>query len=350
MELRGLGDTGVRVSTLCLGTMMFGSIGNPDIGDCVRIVHRALDAGITFIDTADVYSRGESEQILARALKGRRDDVVLATKFFHPMSKDPNHRGGSRRWIMRAVEDSLRRLETDYIDLYQMHRFDEHTDLDETLGALTDLVTQGKVRLVGSSTFPAERIVEAQWTAERRGHVKLRCEQPPYSIFVRGIERDVLPTAQRYGMGVIVWSPLNGGWLTGKYRHGRPAPEGSRMQRSGRGAWRFDGPGAERKLELVEDLIKIAEQAGTDLITLAIAFTLRHPGVTSAIIGPRTPEQLESQLGAAEFVPDPGVLDAIDALVPAGHTVTVADLAAEPLALRTEARRRTTTTPSGDAS
>ncbi|HVW42475.1 MAG TPA: aldo/keto reductase [Amycolatopsis sp.] len=340
MELRRLGDTGVQVSSLCLGTMMFGSMGNPDAEDCVRIVDRALDAGINFIDTADVYSRGESERILARALKGRRDDIVLATKFYNPMSREPNHRGASRRWIMRAVEDSLRRLETDYIDLYQVHRFDEYVDIDETLGALSDLVAQGKVRMTGSSTFPAERIVESHWNSERRGHVKLRCEQPPYSIFVRGIERDVLPTAQRYGMGVIVWSPLNGGWLTGKYRQGESAPEGSRLQRFNVGPWRFDGPGTERKLELVEALIKIAEQAGTDLVTLAIAFTLRHPGVTSSIIGPRTLEQLESQLGAAEFVPDPDTLDAIDAIVPPGHTVTIDDMSYTPHALRPEARRR----------
>src|SRR5215203_19629 len=232
MELRYLGRSGVRVSALTLGAMSFGSMGNADRDDCTRIIHRALDAGINIIDTADVYSAGESEEIVGAALRGRRDDVVLATKAFNPMGRDVNRRGSSRRWIIRACEDSLRRLGVDHVDLFQLHRPDENTDIDDTLGALTDLVRQGKVRMIGSSTFPAEAIVEAQWAAERRGHEKLRSEQPPYSIFVRSIERDVLPTCQRHGMGAIVWSPLNGGWLTGKYRRDAAPPAGSRFERT----------------------------------------------------------------------------------------------------------------------
>ncbi|MRJ77324.1 aldo/keto reductase [Aeromicrobium sp. SMF47] len=341
MQMRLLGKTGIQVSNLCLGAMSFGSMGNADQDDCLRIIGRALDAGINFIDTADVYSRGESEQIVGRALKGRRDDIVLATKFYNPMGRVPNQRGASRRWIVKACEDSLRRLDTDYIDLYQVHRLDENTDLDETLGALSDLVRQGKVRAIGTSTFPAEAIVEAQWTAERRGHVKVRCEQPPYSIFVRGAERDIFPACLRYGMGAIVWSPLNGGWLTGKYSGGVPAVEGSRFDRLDRGTWRLDAPGSDRKADLVPRLSDLAAGAGLDLIGMALAFTLEHPAVTSAIIGPRTMEQLESQLPAADVRLDAAVLDRIDALVPPGDTITRGDISFEPQSLRhIQARRR----------
>ncbi|HLM05897.1 MAG TPA: aldo/keto reductase [Blastococcus sp.] len=340
MELRYLGRSGVRVSALTLGAMSFGSMGNADRDDCTRIIHRALDAGINIIDTADVYSAGESEEIVGAALKGRRDDVVLATKSFNPMSRDPNTRGSSRRWIVRACEDSLRRLGTDYIDLYQLHRPDENTDLDETMDALSDLVRQGKVRLVGSSTFPAEHIVEAQWSSQRRGLVPLRTEQPPYSVFVRGIERDVLPTCVRHGMGVLVWSPLNAGWLTGKYRAGEAPPEGSRFGRIDRGGWKYDSPGADRKLELVPQLEGIARDAGTDLITLSLAFTLAHPAVTSTIIGPRTMEQLESQLAAGDFRLDEAALDRIDELVPPGETITRTDISYEPQAIRRLDQRR----------
>ena len=225
MELRELGRTGVKVSELCLGAMMFGAWGNPDHDDSIRIIHRALDGGINFIDTADVYSQGESEEIVAKALAGgKRDDVFLATKVHAQMGQNPNHFGNSRRWIIQEVENSLRRLQTDWIDLYQIHRPEETTDIDETLGALTDLVRDGKVRYVGSSTFPASQIVEAQWVAQRRDRERFICEQPPYSILVRGIEQDVLPTTQRYGMGVIPWSPLAGGWLTGRYRRARSSP------------------------------------------------------------------------------------------------------------------------------
>src|SRR4051812_23662421 len=213
MDRTTLGTTGIQVSRYCLGAMMLGAWGNRDHDDCVRIIHTALDAGINFVDTADVYSAGESEEIVGKALKGRRDDVVLATKFHAPMGDDPNMKGNSRRWIVREVENSLRRLQTDWIDLYQVHRPDPSADIDETLGALSDLVHQGKVRYLGSSTFPAEAIVEAQWVAERRGRERFVCEQPPYSILARGIEAAVLPAVRRYGMGAIVWSPLAGGWL-----------------------------------------------------------------------------------------------------------------------------------------
>jgi aryl-alcohol dehydrogenase-like predicted oxidoreductase len=226
MEYRTLGRTGVRVSPLCLGAMMFGGWGNPDHEDSIRIIHRALDAGINFIDTADVYSRGESEEIVGRALAGgRRDSVVLATKVHGTMGDDPNERGNSRRWIVREVENSLKRLQTDWIDLYQIHRPESDTDIDETLGALSDLVHAGKVRYIGSSTFPASAIVEAQWVAHRRTRERFICEQPPYSILARAVESDVLPTCLRYGMGVIPWSPLAGGWLSGRWRKGRSADE-----------------------------------------------------------------------------------------------------------------------------
>jgi aryl-alcohol dehydrogenase-like predicted oxidoreductase len=229
MEYRVLGATGVKVSPLCLGAMMFGAWGNPDHDDSIRIVHRALDAGVNFIDTADVYARGESEEIVGKALSGgRRDTVVLATKVHGTMGEDPNQRGNSRRWITQEIDASLRRLGTDWIDLYQIHRPEADTDIDETLGALTDLVRAGKVRYLGSSTFQAHEIVEAQWEAERRGRERFVCEQPPYTLLVRGIERDVLPVCARYGMGVIPWSPLAGGWLTGRYRKGQVPPQSSR--------------------------------------------------------------------------------------------------------------------------
>src|SRR6201747_1576426 len=298
MQNRILGRTGVSVSPLCLGTMMFGPWGNADEADSIRIIHRALDAGINFVDTADVYSGGESERIVGKALAGRRDDVVLATKFFMPMGEDPNQRGGSRRWIMRSVEDSLRRLGTDYLDLYQVHRPSSDTDVQETLGALTDLVRQGKVRYLGSSSYAASQIVEAQWASRDRHLERFVTEQPPYSILVRGIEEDVLPTAQRYGMGTLTYSPLAGGWLSGRWRKDAAGQPTS----SARPSARFDMsiPANQRKLDVVEELAQLAEQAGMPLIDVAIAFVLNHPGVTSAIVGPRTMEQLECYLPAAE--------------------------------------------------
>jgi aryl-alcohol dehydrogenase-like predicted oxidoreductase len=340
MEKRVLGRTGVHFSTLTLGAMAFGSMGNTDREDCVRIIHRALDSGINVVDTADVYSAGESEEIVGQALKGRRDDVVLATKSYNPMGRDANRRGSSRRWIIRACENSLRRLGTDYIDLYQLHRPDANTDIEDTLSALTDLVRQGKVRMIGSSTFPAEAIVEAQWASERRALERLRSEQPPYSIFVRGIERDVLPTCERYGMGAVVWSPLNGGWLTGKYRRDTPPPAGSRFDRSARGPWGMDSPGADRKLDLLPALESVAKDSGTDLIGLSLAFTIAHPTVTSTIIGPRTMEQLESQLAAADLRLDDAALDRIDEIVPPGETVSRTDISYEPRQIRRAELRR----------
>ena len=340
MEYRKLGRTGVSVSPLCLGTMMFGRWGNPDRADSVRIIHRALDAGINFVDTADVYSEGESERIVGEALKGRRDDVVLATKFFMPMGGEPNHGGGSRKWIMQEVEESLRRLGTDYIDLYQVHRPSPDTDVDETLGALSDLVHQGKIRYLGSSSYAASQIVEAQWTARDRNLQRFVTEQPPYSILVRGIEEDILPTIARHGMGSLTYSPLSGGWLSGRWRKGEDMSPTSPARR--RLADRFDLSleANQRKLDVVEKLVELADDAGLTLIELAIAFVIRHPAVTAAIIGPRTMEQLESQLPAADVALSDDVLDRIDALVPPGVTINPADNSYGGVELTAAARRR----------
>ena len=325
MQQRTLGRTGISVSELCLGAMMFGAWGNKDQDDSIRIIHRALDAGINFIDTADVYSRGESEQIVGRALAGgRRDQVVLATKVHGQMGDDPNAQGNSRRWIIRECESSLRRLQTDWIDLYQIHRPDPSCDIDETLGVLTDLVGAGKIRAFGSSTFPPSQIVEAQWVAERRGRERFVCEQPPYSLLVRGVETEVLPVCQKYGMGVISWSPLAGGFLSGAYQRGEAVPASSRASRL---PDRYDLtlPVNQRKLDAVDALTKVAADAGISLIHLAIAFVIRHPAVTAAIIGPRTIEHLESQFGAAEVTLDQATLDRIDEIVPPGTNLNPAD-------------------------
>jgi aryl-alcohol dehydrogenase-like predicted oxidoreductase len=342
MEHRQLGRTGVSVSKLCLGAMMFGAWGNPEHDESIRIIHRALDAGINFIDTADVYSQGESEEIVGEALAGgKRDDVVLATKLWGQMGEDPNHRGTSRRWIIQEVENSLRRLNTDWIDLYQVHRYEPDTDIGETLGALTDLVQQGKIRYIGSSTFPASAIVEAQWAARDRQLQRYVTEQPPYSILVRGIEADVLPTCQRYGMGVIPWSPLAGGWLTGRYRRNAdlPTPTSSARQRL---ADRYDLslPANQRKLDAADELAQLADEAGIPLLQLAIAFVANHPAVTAPIIGPRTMEQLESQLPAATVVLDQALLDRIDEIVPPGVDINPADGGWQSPALEAAARRR----------
>jgi aryl-alcohol dehydrogenase-like predicted oxidoreductase len=328
MDHRPLGRTGVQVSTLCLGTMMFGEWGTKDHDESIRIIHRALDAGISFVDTADVYSQGESEVILGKALKGRRDDVVLASKFFMPFDDDPRHRGGSRRWIMQAVENSLRRLGTDHLDLYQMHRYDPDVDLDETLGALTDLVRSGKVRYIGHSTFPPSVILDAQWTARDRGRERFVTEQPTYSVLTRNIENEVLPLCRRFGMGVLSYSPLAGGWLSGRYRKdGADAQSGPMSVARQRLANRFDLslPENQRKLDAAQRLSDLADQAGLTLIQLAIAFVLRHPAITSAIIGPRTMEHLDSQLAAADVVLTDDVLDRIDEIVPPGVTLNPAD-------------------------
>src|SRR5579862_4423077 len=340
MEYGPLGRTGVQVSRLCLGAMMFGAWGNPDREDSIRIIHRALDEGINFVDTADVYSRGESEEIVGKALRDRRDSVVLATKVHGPMGDDPNQRGNSRRWIIRECEESLRRLGTEWIDLYQIHRWDDDTDHDETLGALTDLVRAGKVRYLGSSTYPPSQIVEAQWVAERRGRERYVTEQPPYSLLVRGVEAEVLPVCQEYGLGVIPWSPLAGGWLTGRWRFGQEQPDSTRAERLPN---RYDlsQPANQRKLEATEALARLAEEAGLSLIHLAIAFVLEHPAVSAAIIGPRTMEQLESQLGAADLQLDAAVLDRIDEIVPPGSNFSRADAGWTPPAVeRAELRRR----------
>src|SRR4051812_41343133 len=339
MELRPLGRTGVQVSNFCLGAMMFGAWGNPDHDESIAIIHAALDAGINFVDTADVYGAGESEQIVGKALNGRRDDVILGTKFNGAMGADPNQQGSSRRWIIRAVENSLRRLQTDWIDLYQVHRPRTDTDVEETLSALSDLVHQGKVRYIGSSTFPASQIVEAQWVARERHLQRFVCEQPPYSLLVRGIEADVLPRCTRHGMGVIPWSPLAGGWLSGRWRKGGDTPASTRAERLPQ---RYDLslPGNQRKLEAADALAKLAEDAGLSLIEMAIAFVINHPAVTAAIIGPRTMEQLESQLTAADVKLSDEVLDRIDEIVPPGFTFTRADAGYTPPALADAALRR----------
>src|SRR3954451_20087211 len=338
MEYRPLGRTGVQVSKFCLGTMMFGAWGNTDHEDSIRIIHHALDAGINFVDTADVYSDGESEEIVGKALEGRRDDVVLATKFWGPMGEDPNRRGVSRRWIIAEVENSLRRLNTDYIDLYQMHRPDPAADIDETLGALTDLVRQGKVRYIGSSSFSGSEIVEAQWTARERGLERFRTEQPPYSLLVRSIELDVLPTARRHGMGILTYSPLAGGWLSGSWT-ANSSPTSPARQRL---AARFDMslPENQRKLEVVDQLARVADGAGVPLIELAIAFVVNHPAVTSAIVEPRTLEQLDSQLPAAEVALDASVLDRIDEIVRPGVSLNPADTSYGEQVLQPARRRR----------
>ena len=324
MKTRSLGSTGLKVSPLCLGAMMFGAWGETDHDECIRIIHRALDAGINFIDTADVYSRGESERIVGKALAGgRRDHVVLATKVHGKMGDDPNQFGNTRRWITHEVENSLQRLGTDWIDLYQIHRPEFDTDIDETLGALTDLVRAGKVRMIGSSTFPAHSIVEAQWVAERRGRERFVTEQPPYSLLTRGIEADVLPVTETYGMGVIPWSPLAGGWLSGRWSADSP-PESRRAELV---PSRYDMsiPGNRRKLEAVDALAKVADSAGITLIELALAFVVEHPAVTAAIIGPRTLDHLESQLPAADVKLSQEVLDQIDEIVPPGTNPNPAD-------------------------
>jgi aryl-alcohol dehydrogenase-like predicted oxidoreductase len=342
MQTRVLGTTGVQVSQLCLGAMMFGAWGEPDHDESIRIIHRALDAGINFIDTADVYSAGESEEIVGKALAaGRRDQIVLATKAHGRMGDDVNEQGNSRRWIIRECENSLRRLGTDYIDLYQIHRPDPSTDIDETLGALTDLVRAGKICYAGSSTFPASQIVAAQWTAQQRGRERFSCEQPPYSILVRGVEAEVLPACQEYGMGVIPWSPLAGGWLSGRYRKDSDLPVSNRAERIPQ---RYDMtlPGNQAKLEAADQLAVLAQEAGLSLIQLAIAFVTSHRAVTAAIIGPRTMEHLEDQLAAADLVLEPAVLDRIDEIVPPGINLNPPDGGyATPALTDASLRRRT---------
>ncbi len=344
MEYRALGRTGIQVSSLCLGAMMFGANGNTDHGDCVRIIHRALDAGINLVDTADLYSAGESEIIVGKALaQAARENVILATKVHFPGGKDPNARGNSRRWILAECDNSLRRLGVDYIDLYQIHRPDPTVDIEETLGALTDLQRAGKIRLFGTSTFPAYQLVEAQWAADRRGLGRFYTEQPPYSIFVRAIEADVLPVAEHYGLGVLPWSPLAGGWLSGQYGRGKENTSyraTGPFARSGLGQ-RFDvtRPENQQKLEIATRLADLAATAGITMVELALAFVLTHPAISGAIIGPRTMEQLETQLGAPDIQLAPDMLDTIDELVPPGTNVVAREMLYDPPAL-TEPRLR----------
>jgi aryl-alcohol dehydrogenase-like predicted oxidoreductase len=339
MRYRSLGRTGLQVSPLCFGAMMLGAWGNADHDDAVAIVHAALDAGINFIDTADVYSAGESEEIVGKAIAGRRDEVVVATKFFANMGPGPNQSGGSRYWIMKECEASLRRLGTDHIDLYQVHRPDPRMDVDETLGAMTDLVRQGKVRYLGSSTFPASAIAEAQWTAERRQRERFVCEQPPYSMLVRGIEAEVLPTCQRYGMGVIPWSPLAGGWLSGAWRVGSP-DENSRRARRSPDRYDLSKPENQAKLQAADALGRVADEMGIPLPQLAVAWVVNHPAVTSAIIGPRTMDQLTSQLPALDVSLSADVLDRIDEIVPPGRNFSWADSGYVPPAVADRRLRR----------
>jgi len=339
MKRNFLGGTGMSVSDVALGTMMLGASGNTDHDECVRMIHTALDAGVNFVDTADVYSRGESEEIVGKALKGRRADVVLATKFGISMSgrPDDNYCGGSPRWIARAVEDSLRRLDTDYIDLYQMHRPDQHTDLDETLAALSSLVRDGKVRAIGCSTFPPEMIVDAHWIAETRGHHHFRTEQPRYSIFSRTIETDVLPLAQRLAMGVLTYGPLSGGWMSGR----EDPTKGHRPSGPGARAFDISVQANQAKLEAVEPLSRLAAEAGMPITHLATAFVRAHPAVTSVIIGPRTPEQLDDLLAGSDVVLTDEVLDRIDEIVAPGTELNPADhYVLTPLAIEDKRLRR----------
>lgn len=319
MQYRPLGRTGMKISSLCLGAQNFGQPGVTDRAESRRLIGTAIDAGVNVIDTADIY--GESEEIIGEYLaeSGRRDDVVIATKFgVKGLGKDPNAKGGSRRWVLRCIERSLRRLKTDYVDLFQFYRFDKHTDIEETLGVLTDLVHAGKVLAVGISTFPPELIVEAQWVSEKHNFVRFRSEQSPYSIFARAIEGHLLPTCEHYGMGVLAWGSLNGGWLTGAYRSDEPFPQDSRAQRM-----RIDPqhPGVMRKLELVEQLTDLAKGAGLTLTQLSLGFVTEHPAVSTAIVGPRNVEQLRLCLTGAEVRLDLDVLERIDEIVEPGTYV-----------------------------
>lgn len=340
MQRRILGGTGMSVSDHALGAMMFGGLSGTDDDEAVRIIHRALDAGINFVDTADVYSDGGSERVVGKALKGRRDDVVLATKGHLSMGPDANQGGNSRRWLTRALEDSLRRLGTDHVDLYQVHRPDPHTDIDETLAVLSDFVRSGKVRAVGTSTFPAEQLVEAQWTAERRGHVRFRTEQPPYSMLARGVEAAVLPTAQKYGAGVLTWGPLSAGWLSGRIRSAADIDLSGGRTAIERHKFDPDLPANARKLEAVTRLTKLAEESGLPLPHLATAFVRAHPAVTSVILGPRTMDHLDSLLAGADVTLSADVLDRIDEIVPPGTDVNRDDFYYTPPALADASLRR----------
>ncbi len=332
MQYRNLGRSGMKVSPYGLGALMFATqVGNPDLQDSIRVIRKALDAGINLVDTADAY--GDSEEVVGRALQGRRDAVVLTTKFSRPMGTDPNQQGASRRWIITAVENSLRRLQTDHIDVYQIHRPDPDTEIEETLSALTDLVRSGKIRAFGTSNMPASNLVGAHWAAERRGLERFRTEQPPYSILNRGIEREVLPVAQQYGMGILVWGPLGQGMLTGRVRRGQDTD----VTR----ARFFTAFRDERRLDAVEELILLASEAGLPMPHLAMAFAISHPAVTSALLGARSMEQLDDLLAGLDVVLSDDVLDRIDEIVPPGTDIGVLDQSYVPPAILTpELRRR----------
>lgn len=338
MQYRTLGRTGVQVSTLALGAMNFGAIGRTTQDEATAIVDAALDGGINVVDTADMYGDGESEELVGRAIAGRRDDLVLATKATMPIGDERNHRGSSRRWLVTELDNSLRRLAVDHVDLYQMHRWDPATSDEETLSALTDLQRAGKIRYFGSSTFPAYRVVQAQWAAREHHLSRYVTEQPSYSILQRGIEADVLPVAEEYGLGVLAWSPLASGWLSGAVRAGREIT----TSRSAVLPQRFDldRPSNRARLDAVEQLVKIAEQAGLTLIQLALGFVTAHPAVTSALIGPRTVEHLHSQLAAADTVLPADVLDAIDGVVAPGLDLAPDEKFDTPPALLDPALRR----------
>ncbi len=336
-QSRHLGRTGVSISTLTLGTMNFGKWAEEQ--DSLEIIAAALDAGINVVDTADVYAHGESERIVGRAIAGRRDEVFLATKFHGQVGSDPRHAGNSRYWITQAVEGSLRRLGTDRIDLYQAHRPDAHTDLLETLHALNDLIRAGKILYYGTSAFPAHQQVEAHWLADKHGLIAPHTEQLPYSLLVRGAEREVFPTTRRHGVGVLSYGPLAAGWLSGKYRIGAEQPE---SQRADLIPGRFD-VGLERnqrKLAAADALAALAEQNGLSLVELAIAFALNHPAISSVIIGPRTPEHLEAYLKAATVQLPDAVLDRIDEIVDPGTQFLERDTGVHTPSLQPDAQRR----------
>ncbi|WP_290060905.1 aldo/keto reductase [Amycolatopsis solani] len=338
MQYRTLGRTGVQVSTLALGAMNFGAIGRTTQDEATAIVDAALEGGINLIDTADMYGQGESEVMVGQAIKGRRDDLVLATKAAMPMGDERNHQGSSRRWLHRALDDSLRRLDVDHVDLYQVHRWDPRTSDEETLSALTDLQRAGKIRAFGSSTFPAYRIVQAQWAAREHHLTRYATEQPSYSILQRGIEAHVLPVTQEYGLGVLAWSPLASGWLSGAVRAGQEIS----TNRSQVLPQRFDltDPANQARLDAVEKLAKLADQADLSLIQLALGFVTAHPGVTSALIGPRTLGHLKSQLEAADTVLTADVLDEIDAIVAPGVDLAAHEKFDTPPALLDPSLRR----------
>lgn len=338
-DLRTLGRTGVRISPFVLGTMNFGARGNTSHEESVALIHRALDAGINTIDTADTYSRGESEIIVGKALAGRRDQVILASKFHNSVDDDPSHRGNSRRWIVRAVEDSLRRLGTDHLDLYQVHRPESVTAIDETVGALDDLVRAGKIRYYGTSVFSPAELVEVQWSADRHRWHRAVSEQVPYSLLVRGIERETLPIARKYGLGVLTYGPLAAGWLSGKYRIGADQPASHRADLIP-GRFDIDAPANAAKLAAADALARLAEESGLSLIELAIGFAGSHPDVSGIIIGPRTGEHLDTYLRAADVVLESEVLDRIDEIVPPGTYFHERDTGKIPDALADPALRR----------